>query len=49
MRDLEILKTKADWLESTIHKLDMSHVYQKIDELEEKVQSQKSYSPYVIE
>ena len=34
MRDLEILKTKADWLESTVHKLDLEKLYARIEELE---------------
>ncbi len=49
LRDIEILKTKADWLESTIHKFDLSEIHQKIDELEERVYSSRNYSPHVIE
>ncbi|MCK4714519.1 MAG: hypothetical protein KAT35_03015, partial [Candidatus Aenigmarchaeota archaeon] len=49
MRDLEILKTKADWLESTIHKLDLTQIYQRMDEIEEMMHSQRGYSPHVIE
>ncbi len=48
-RDMEILKTKTDWLESTIHKLDLNQIYQKIDELEQMMHSHRGYSPQVIE
>lgn len=34
LRDLEILKTKADWLESTMHKLDVGKIYERMEELE---------------
>ncbi len=44
LRDLEILKTKADWLESTIHKLDLNHLYQKIDDLEDRIKSSSGSS-----
>ncbi len=52
MRDLEILKTKADWLESTIHKLDLDKIHAKIDELENtsRMNSQSSgMAPIIIE
>jgi DNA repair exonuclease SbcCD ATPase subunit len=48
-RDLEILKTRTDWLESTLHKLDLDQIYQKIEDLEDRMHVQRSYSPHVIE
>jgi len=49
MRDLEILKTKQEWLESTVHKFDLKHIYDKIEELEDRVRSSGGYHPIVIE
>jgi hypothetical protein len=53
MRDLEILKTKADWLESTIHKLDLEKIYARIDELEGMVRFSVAHAansgPIIIE
>ncbi|MBN1896950.1 MAG: hypothetical protein JW789_04490 [Candidatus Aenigmarchaeota archaeon] len=49
MRDIEILKTKADWLESTVHKFDLKEIHDKIEELEERFRSHRGYSPVVIE
>ncbi|MFH0956557.1 MAG: hypothetical protein V1813_01700 [Candidatus Aenigmatarchaeota archaeon] len=53
LRDLEILKTKSDWLESTVHKLDLEKIYAKIDELEGMVRYTTSQAgssgPIVLE
>jgi len=49
LRDLEILKTKAEWLESTVQKFDLKPIYEKIQELEERLRSAGGYSPVVIE
>jgi hypothetical protein len=53
LRDLEILKTKSDWLESTVHKLDLEKIYAKIDELEGMVRYTTSQTgssgPIVLE
>ena len=49
MRDIEILKTKADWLESTVNKFDLREIHEKIEELEEKLKSHRGYSPIVLE
>ncbi len=49
MRDLEILKTKTQWLESTIHKLDLNQIYQKIEDLEDRMNIHRGHSPHVIE
>ncbi len=49
LRDLEILKTKAEWLESTVQKFDLNPIYEKIQELEERLRSAGGYSPVVIE
>ncbi len=52
MRDLEILKTKADWLESTVHKLDLDKIYARIDEIENSMRASSasnSMAPIVIE
>ncbi len=39
MRDLEILKTKAEWLESTVQKFDLNPVYEKLQELETRLRA----------
>ena len=49
LRDLEILKTKTEWLESMIQKLDLKPIYEKLEELEERVMAAGGYSPLVIE
>jgi hypothetical protein len=48
-RDLEILKTKAEWLESTVQKFDLKPIYEKIEELEDRLRTHGGYSPMVIE
>ncbi|MBN2330958.1 MAG: hypothetical protein JXC85_04015 [Candidatus Aenigmarchaeota archaeon] len=53
MRDLEILKTKAEWLESTVQKFDLKPIYEKIEELETRLSAsgrgEGGYAPIVIE
>jgi len=49
MKDIEILKTKFDWLESTVQKFDLKPLYEKLMELEERSKYSSSYSPMVIE
>jgi ribosomal protein L9 len=49
MRDLEILKTKAEWLESTVQKFNLKPIYERLQELEEKIRTSHGYSPIVIE
>ncbi len=53
MRDLEILKTKAEWLESTVQKFDLKPIYDKMEELETRVSASGrgggGYAPIVIE
>jgi chromosome segregation ATPase len=50
LRDLEILKTKADWLESTIQKMDLQHINDKIEAIEDKIDSsQGTESPMILE
>ncbi len=50
LRDLEILKTKADWLESTIQKMDLQHINDKIEAIEDKIdRTQGTESPMILE
>ena len=49
IRDIEILKTKADWLESTVHKFDLKQVHEKIEELEDRLSEHRTQTPLVIE
>jgi len=50
MRDMEILRTKLDWLESTVQKFDLRPLYDKLAELEERTRHDAGgYSPIVIE
>jgi hypothetical protein len=51
MRDLEILKTKAEWLESTVQKFDLKPLYARLEELEDMMRTGRGSGsgPMVIE
>ena len=48
-RDIEILKTKLEWLESTMQKFELRPLMDKVDELEEKIRTAGRAQPFVIE
>lgn len=49
MRDLEILKTKNQWLESQIEKIGTGPLYDRIQELEHKINTLRASSALIIE
>ena len=48
-REIEILKTKEHWIVDNLEKLDMDPIFEKIQEVEHKINLLKATSPYVIE
>lgn len=48
-RDLEILKTKQQWLESNLEKFNLKPIYARLQELENKIKSISFSSPVVLE
>ncbi len=49
LRDIESMKTKSQWLEQKIEKLNLKGLYDKIEELEHTLRLLKVSSPYVVE
>jgi len=46
--DMEIIKTKLDWLESTVHKFDLKDIYERLQDLEDRLTT-GGHSPVIIE
>ncbi len=48
-REIEILKTKEQWIEHTFENIDIRPVVEKMEEIEHKIDRLKATSPFVIE
>ncbi len=48
-RDLEIIKTKQEWIENNIERIDMKPLLRKMEELEHKIRLIRTSSPIVLE
>jgi methyl-accepting chemotaxis protein len=49
LRNIESIKMKNQWIEQNIEKIDIRLLYEKMEELEHKLEIMKVSSPYVIE